>query len=73
MTMECLKAMGALDGCFVVVDPVSRKVCDKMKAPFIREVLDGYGVEYVITDGKGEEVDVSGHKTVVTFIKEAWQ
>ncbi len=73
MTMECLKAMGALDGCFVVVDPVSRKVCDKMKAPLIREVLDGYGVEYVITGGKGEEVDVSGHKTVVTFIKEAWQ
>ncbi len=73
MTMGCLKELGALEGCLVVVDPVSRKVCDKMKAPLIREVLEGYGVEYVITDGKGERVDVSGHPVVVTFVKEAWQ
>jgi len=73
MTMSCLKELGALDGCFVVVDPVSKKVCDKMKAPLIREVLDSYGVEYAITDGKGEQVDTSGHPVVVTFVKEAWQ
>lgn len=73
MTMGCLKELGALDGCFVVVDPVSKKVCDKMKAPLIRGVLDGYGVEYAITDGKGEQVDTSGHPVVVTFVKEAWQ
>ena len=73
MTMGCLKELGALDGCFVVVDPVSKKVCDKMKAPLIREVLDSYGVEYAITDGKGEQMDTSGHPVVVTFVKEAWQ
>ena len=73
MTMGCLKELGALDGCLVVVDPVSKKVCDKMKAPLIREVLDSYGVEYAITDGKGEQMDTSGHPVVVTFVKEAWQ
>ncbi len=73
MTMGCLKELGALDNCLVVVDPVSKKVCDKMKAPLIKEVLDGYGVDYVITDGKGGYVDPSGHTTVVTFVKEAWQ
>ena len=73
MTMECLKKMGALDDCFVAVDPVSRKVCDKMKAPLIRGVLERYGVDYAIADGKGGETDVSGHKTAVIFIKEAWQ
>ncbi len=72
MTMSSLKELGALDGCLVVVDPVSRKVCDKMDADKIREVLEGFGVQYVITSGKGEDVDVSGHPVVVTFIKEAW-
>ncbi len=73
MTMGCLKELDALEDCLVVVDPVSKKVCDKMKAPLIKEVLERYGVDYVITDGKGEQVDTSGHPVVVTFVKEAWQ
>jgi sirohydrochlorin ferrochelatase len=73
MTMRCLKEMDALDGCLAVVDPVSRRVCDKMHPELIRSVLEKYGVEYVITDGNGGAVDTSGHKAVVTFVKEAWQ
>ncbi|MBO4568616.1 MAG: coenzyme F430 synthase, partial [Candidatus Methanomethylophilaceae archaeon] len=73
MTMRCLKEMGALEGCLAVVDPVSRKVCDKMHPELIRSVLEGYGVEYVITEGDRREVDVSGRPLVVTFVKEAWQ
>ena len=73
MTMRCLKEMDALDGCLAVVDPVSRRVCDKMHPELIRSVLEKYGVDHVITDGTGGEVDTSGHKIVVTFVKEAWQ
>ncbi len=73
MTLRCLKEMGALEGCIAVVDPVSRRVCDKMHPDMMRSVLEKYGVEHVITEGDGREADVSGHPVVVTFVKEAWQ
>lgn len=73
-TMECLKRMGALKGAFAIVDPVSKKVCDKMRPQQIRDVLESYGVPCVFTDGVDREVDVpKGTRTVIRFIKEGFQ
>ena len=73
-TMGCLKAMGALDGAFAIVDPVSKKVCDKMRPQQIKDVIDSYGVPVVFTDGINREVPIpEGTKTVIRFIKEGFQ
>ncbi|MGN1045333.1 MAG: coenzyme F430 synthase [Candidatus Methanomethylophilaceae archaeon] len=73
-TMECLKEMGALGNAFVIVDPVSKKVCDKMKAHLIRHVLDLYETEYVFTDGVNNDVAIpEGKDTVIRFVKEGFQ
>lgn len=73
-TMECLKEMHALDNAFVIVDPVSKKVCDKMRGHLIRQVLDFYDVEYVFTDGVNNYVPIpEGKGTVIRFVKEGFQ
>ena len=73
-TMECLKRMGALDGAFAIVDPVSKKVCDKMKPQQTKDVLDSYGVTNVFTDGVQRDVDIpAGTRTVIRFVKEGFQ
>lgn len=74
MTLECLKRMGALNHAVAIVDPVSKKVCDKMKVESMREVADRYGVPMVVTDGMGSvPVIPDDAEVVVEFVKEGYQ
>lgn len=73
-TLATLKEMHALDGAFAIVDPVSKKVCDKMDSAQIKDVLDSYNVKYAFTDGMGSEPEVpKDAKTVIRFVKEGFQ
>lgn len=73
-TLSCLKEMGALDDAVLIIDPVSRKVCDKMDRDLIAEVAAKYGVPMVVTDGKGSAEDVpEGRSMVIRMFKEGYQ
>ncbi len=73
-TFSCLKEMGALDDAVLIIDPVSRKVCDKMDKDLIADVAAKYGVPMIVTDGKGSAEDVpEGMKTVIRMFKEGYQ
>jgi len=73
-TLSCLQTMNALDDAVLIIDPVSKKVCDKMDKDLIGEVAKKYGVELRITDGLGGEPEVpAGKKTVIMMIKEGYQ
>lgn len=73
-TLGCLEQMGALDGAMVILDPVSRKVCDKMDKDLIAKVVEAYGVPMVMTDGDGNRPEIpSDVGLVVEFVKEAYQ
>ena len=74
MTLSCLKRMNCLDKAVAVIDPVSKKVCDKMDAPQMKAVADRYGVPVLFTDGCGSKVDIPDDaKVVIEFIKEGYQ
>ena len=73
-TLSCLKEMGALDDAVLIIDSVSRKVCDKMDKDLIGEDAAKDGGPMVITDGKGSEDDVPEGKTmVIRMFKEGYQ
>lgn len=73
-TLDCLAEMGALDGAMVLLDPVSRKVCDKLDRPQIEEVVAAHGVPLVITRGDGERPEIpSDVRVLVEFVKEGYQ
>lgn len=73
-TLQCLKEMDALDHALIVLDPVSRKVCDKMDKDQIRAVVDSYGVPMVMTDGDGKRPEIpSDVRLLIEFVKEAYQ
>lgn len=73
-TMQCLSEMDALHDAMVVLDPVSRKVCDKMDAGAISETVGSYGVPMVITKGDGERPEIPGDvKVLIELIKEGYQ
>lgn len=73
-TLSCLQRMGALHGAVLIIDPVSKKVCDKMDRDRIEEVAEKYGVPAIFTDGSGKEPEVPAEaSTVVRLIKEGYQ
>jgi len=73
-TLACLQEMDALRDAVLVVDPVSRKVCDKLDKDLIGAVAVRYGVPLMITDGSGAEPAVpAGKTTVIRLIKEGYQ
>lgn len=73
-TMKCLDDMGALEDAMVILDPVSRKVCDKMDAGAISEVVGSYGVPIAITAGDGKRPEVPADvKLLIELIKEGYQ
>ena len=73
-TLECLKRMDQLDGAMILLDPVSRKVCDKMDKDRIQEVVSSYGVPMVITKGDGNRPEIpSDVRLLIEFVKEAYQ
>lgn len=73
-TLELLDEMGVLDNAVMIVDPVSKKVCDKMHMGGIIAAAERHGVELIVTDGSGIRPELpSGKTTVVEFIKEGYQ
>ena len=73
-TLETLKAMGCLEGAVLVIDPVSKKVCDKLDKDLIADVAQEYGVRLIITAGDGSEPEIpEGEGTVIRMIKEGYQ
>ena len=73
-TLSCLKEMDALDGAMILLDPISRKVCDKMDRAEIEKVVSSYGVPMMITNGDGNRPDIpSDVRLLIEFVKEAYQ
>lgn len=73
-TMDCLDEMGCLDGALVLLDPVSRKVCDKMDAGEITKVVNSHGVPIMITNGDGQRPEIpEGTRLLIELIKEGYQ
>ncbi len=73
-TLSCMKRMNALDDAILIIDPVSKKVCDKMDKDLIKEVADRYGVEMTVTDGSCKVPEVPyGKSVIITMIKEGYQ
>jgi len=73
-TLETLKTMGVLEDALVIIDPVSKKVCDKLDRDRIEEVVKDYGVALMVTPGDGTEPEVpAGTRTVIRMIKEGYQ
>lgn len=73
-TLSCVKELGAIDGAVLVIDPVSKKVCDKLDKDLIKQVADSYGVPMVLTPGDGSAPEIpEGAKTVVMMVKEGYQ
>jgi len=73
-TLETLKTMNALDEAVVIIDPVSKKVCDKLDRDLITEVVKEFGVDLIVTPGDGTEPAIPvGKKTVVRMTKEGYQ
>ena len=74
MTLECLKRMDCLDNALAVIDPVSKKVCDKMDVDQMKAVAANYNVAVQITDGMGSKPTIPDDtKVVIEFIKEGFQ
>ncbi|MCQ2085999.1 MAG: coenzyme F430 synthase [archaeon] len=73
-TLESLKKMDGLNRALVIVNPVSKKVCDKMRCDLISEVTKEYGIETIFTDGVDNCVDIPPEKeTIIKFVKEGFQ
>ena len=73
-TLDCLAEMGALEGAMVLLDPVSRKVCDKLDREQIEKAVADHGVPLVITDGDGSRPDIpSDVRLLVELVKEGYQ
>ena len=62
------------DNAVLLVDPVSKKVCDKMDKGLISDVALKYGVSMEILDrGEIRPEYVEGKKTVIHLVKEGYQ
>ncbi|MBR6214615.1 MAG: coenzyme F430 synthase [Candidatus Methanomethylophilaceae archaeon] len=73
-TLKTLQAMNILNDALVIIDPVSKKVCDKLDRDLIEEVVRRYGAKLIVTPGDGTEPDIpDGVKTVVRMTKEGYQ
>lgn len=73
-TLETLKTMDSLEDAVIIIDPVSKKVCDKLDRDLIEEVVKEYGAELIVTPGDGAEPNIPEHaKTVVRMTKEGYQ
>ena len=73
-TLKTLQAMDILDDALVIIDPVSKKVCDKLDRDLIEEVVKKYGAQLIVTPGDGTEPAIpAGVKTVVRMTKEGYQ
>lgn len=73
-TLETLKEMDCLKDSILIIDPVSKKVCDKLDRTKIQDVADEFHVPMLVTEGNGVEPDIpDGIRTVIRMIKEGYQ
>ena len=73
-TLETLRQMGCLKDAMVIIDPVSKKVCDKLDRGLIEDVVREFGVRLMITPGDGTEPEVPASVgLVIRMIKEGYQ
>jgi coenzyme F430 synthetase len=73
-TLECLKRMNVLKDSVLIIDPVSRKVCDKMDRDSIKQVASRYGVDIIFSKGDGSLLRMPEGKTmVIEMVKEGYQ
>ena len=69
-----LEPLGVLKNSVMLIDPVSRKVCDKMDKDLISDVASKYGVAMVLLeDGKVLPEYTDGRDTVIHLVKEGYQ
>jgi UDP-N-acetylmuramyl pentapeptide synthase len=73
MTLGCLKKMDALRNAFMIVDPVNRKVCDKLDADEVLRTAKEFGVTVHFKDGTYPITAPPGTNVIVTFAKEGYQ
>ena len=71
-TLKVLGDMDSLDGAFAIINPVNRKVCEKMDMDKIATMFDSYGVRYAVEEGMEHHVPKDA-KTIITFVKEGYQ
>jgi len=73
-TLKTLKAMNILNDALIIIDPVSKKVCDKLDRDLIEDVVRRYGAQLIVTPGDGTEPEIpAGVKTVARMTKEGYQ
>ncbi len=72
-TLSTLKRMNALDGLTVILDPVNRRVCDKLDIDQIKDVIDRYGVRLILLKDDKNVVIPDGTKVILKLIKEGFQ
>ncbi len=73
-TLKTLQAMDCLDDALVIIDPVSKKVCDKLDRDLIEDVVKKYGAGLIVTPGDGTEPEIpEGVRTVIRMTKEGYQ
>ena len=73
-TLKTLKDLDVLDHAVVIIDPVSKKVCDKLDRDLIESVVRKYNVDLIVTPGDGTEPEIPlGARTVIRMIKEGYQ
>lgn len=74
MTLSCLKKMNSLENILLIVDPINKKVCDKMDVDLIKKVATKYNVPIQFTDGCGSVPEIpKSTKIVVKLTKEGFQ
>ena len=73
-TLDTLKTLGCLEEALVIIDPVSKKVCDKLDRDLIEKVVKDHGVDLIVTPGDGTEPEIPQDvRTVIRMIKEGYQ
>ncbi len=71
-TLSTLGKMNALDGLTVILDPVNKRVCDKLDTERIRDVVSKYNVPLKILNA-GEEMPEMTSDITLVLIKEGYQ
>jgi UDP-N-acetylmuramyl pentapeptide synthase len=73
MTLSCLNEMNALSNAFVIVDPVNKKVCEKLDAEEVLRTAKEFGVTVHFKDGTYPIVAPYGTNVIIAFTKEGYQ
>jgi len=71
--LSVLDRMGVLKNAFVTVDPVNRKVCDKMDTGSLKAVISKYVSGFAFKEPDTDVKIPEGTELVIEFIKEGYQ